>query len=283
MQDLQTLIDLLKKGRNLNICVLDFSGILNTPKTALEFESTIHAKSFCQLAKSTEIGGRICFRCKALANYKAAKFGKPFSGYCSFGLYEHALPVKIGDSVAAVVYVGNAVIDSGASRSRLLNICRIAGLCPDALLSEFENAEKVENAGELFKIAEIVADYLKILAENSPKESGKTHWLASAVRRYADETYTENVTLSEIGKIFCKNEKYIGRLFKREIGVSYNEYVLDKKIRKAERLLLETDEKIIEIALSCGFDNIPYFNRVFLKKNKISPKKFRKQLLRGEK
>ena len=276
MQSLQTLISLLQSGRKLHISVLDLSGILDYPLTSISFESEIHSKAFCRTAKITERGRRICMRCKALANTKAAESGCAFEGYCSWGLYEYALPVKIGDSVAAVVYVGNAVIDEKRSRERLMRTSRLAKISSDPLMRELENAERLESSEELSKIAEIVADYIKILAENSPKIKSETHWLATAMKRYADETFTENVTLSELAATYHKNSKYLGRLFKREIGVSYNEYVLEKRLRKAEKLLTETDEKIIDIALSCGFNNIPYFNRVFIKSNGVSPGQFRK-------
>ena len=118
MQKLQTLIDMLEKGRKIHISILDLSGILDLPATKLRFESAIHSVEFCRLAKSTEIGKRICFRCKALATSKAALKKEPFEGYCSWGLYEYALPVVIGENVAAVIYVGNAVIDKKRSEER---------------------------------------------------------------------------------------------------------------------------------------------------------------------
>ena len=275
MQNLQTLINLLERGRKLHISVLDLSGILDLPLTSLTFESTIHSKNFCSLAKTTEKGRRICFRCKALANSKAAEGGSAFEGYCSWGLYEYALPVKIGDTVAAVVYVGNAVIDENEAKKRLLRTARLGSLECDSLLAELENAERIENSDELAEIAEIVADYLRLAAESSPKTKKETHWLAAAMKRYADEAYTENLTLHELSATYQKNEKYLGRLFKREIGLSFSDYVLERRLKKAENLLKTTDEKIIEIALECGFNNISYFNRVFKEKNGISPSEYR--------
>lgn len=266
---------MLEKGRKLHISVLDLSGILDYPLTSISFESEIHSKAFCYTAKTTERGRRVCMRCKALANRKAAESGCAFEGYCSWGLYEYALPLKIGDSVAAVVYVGNAVIDEKESRDRLMRTSRLAKISSEPLMRELENAERLESSEELSKIAEIVADYIRILAENSPKTKSELHWLAAAMKRYADETYTENITLSELSTTYRKNEKYLGRLFKREIGVSYNEYVLEKRLKKAKKLLLESDDKIIDIALSCGFNTISYFNRVFKKENGVSPHVFR--------
>ena len=275
MQTLQSLITLLERGRKLHISVLDLSGILDLPLTRLTFESTIHSKAFCSAAKISERGRRICFRCKALANSKAAEGGCAFMGYCSWGLYEYALPVKIGDTVAAVVYVGNAVIDEEKSRERLLRTARLGSLECEALLSELENAERIESSGELGEIAEIVADYLRLAAESSPKPKKETHWLVAAMKRYADEQYTENLTLHELGATYQKNEKYLGRLFKKEIGVSFSDYVLAKRLKRAEKLLKTTEEKIIEIALECGFNSISYFNRIFKNKNGVSPQAFR--------
>ena len=111
MQNLQFLIDMLTKGRKLHISILDLSGILNTPSTKISFENVIHSKKFCNIAKSTERGYRLCLRCKKLANTKAVAHKKPFCGHCLYGLYEVAMPVIIGESVAAVVYVGNAITE----------------------------------------------------------------------------------------------------------------------------------------------------------------------------
>lgn len=275
MQSLQTLINLLEEGRKIHISVLDLSGILDLPLTSLNFESTIHSKNFCSLAKVSERGRRICFRCKALANRKAAEGGSAFEGYCSWGLYEYALPVRIGESVYAVVYVGNAVIDNEGARARLKRTARLASIDSAPLLSELENAEMLKSPEELKKIAEIVADYLILAAESSPKPKKETHWLAIAMKRHADEEYTENLTLHELSATYRKNEKYLGRLFKREIGESFGEYVLSKRLKKAEGLLKTTERKIIEIALECGFNSVSYFNRVFKNKYGLSPKEYR--------
>ena len=112
MQDLQFIIDMLSKNRKLHISILDVSGILTTPATKIELKNVIHSKKFCDIAKSTKKGYRICLYCKRLANEKAIVHKKPFCGHCIYGLCEAAVPVIIGGSVAAIVYVGNAVTDT---------------------------------------------------------------------------------------------------------------------------------------------------------------------------
>ena len=75
----------------------------------------------------------------------------------------------------------------------------------------------------------------------------------------------------------CKNAKYLGRIFKSEMGVIFCDYLLSLRLSKAEEMLRKTDAKIIDIALATGFNSISYFNRAFLKKHKITPGEFRRK------
>ena len=124
MQKLQILIEMLTKGRKLHISISDLSGILNTSSTKIDFQNVIHSKSFCNIAKSTEKGFRSCLHCKYLANAKAITSKKPFCGYCLYGIYEAAMPVIIDETVSAIVYVGNAIVDIDQTKNRIEKVCR---------------------------------------------------------------------------------------------------------------------------------------------------------------
>lgn len=274
MQDLQFLIDMLTKKRNLHISILDLSGILNTPSTKISFENVIHSKTFCNIAKSTEKGYRLCLRCKKLANTKAVTHKKPFCGHCLYGLYEAAMPIIIGETVAAVVYVGNAITDADQTYRIIDKACRYTKVDRHKLYEQTKECEYLTDAEELLKIAEIVCDYIKMLYAKEQKAPNSLHWLVSALKQYAERMYCSNPTLKDLSAVYHKNEKYMGRLFTKEMHTSFHEYCLLLKLQKAERLLLETNNKIIDIALECGFDNISYFNRTFKKQYGMSPSEY---------
>ena len=276
MQDLQTLIELLTYNRKLHISILDLSGILDTPLTKLRFENVIHSKTFCRIAKSTPSGKRACLRCKAIANAKAVGEKEEFYGYCIYGLYEYALPIVIGNSAAAIIYVGNAIIDEGRTRDRLERTVARTKVNADTLCEQLKNCEKIESVEDLKKVAETVRDHLLYLFENTPLMPKSEHWLIRAMKRYAKNTFPDTATLTELSKIYRKNEKYIGRLFLKTEGISFARYCINLKLSKAEELLDENDMPILDIALECGFNNISYFNRIFKEKHKISPKEYRK-------
>lgn len=97
------------------------------------------------------------------------------------------------------------------------------------------------------------------------------------VMKYIQEHYSEKITIEEIaGEVGCA-PSYFMRIFKKNIGMSFIEYLNDFRIDIGARLLKETSSSIMEVAMQVGFDNLSYFNRSFKKKYKISPGQFRKR------
>ena len=281
MQSLKTIIKLITKGCNLHISILDLVGILDSPMTEIPFENVIHSKEYCKIAKSTDRGYNACLRCKMLANTKAITTKKPFCGNCIYGLYEQAYPVIVNENVVAIIYVGNAVIDKDKTISLIKKTSGLTGINADELITEMENCEYEYSEEELFGIAEIISDYLKLLCNNKPQKPRNLNWLVSLMKRHADEMYCTGVSLKELAISCRKNEKYLGRLFKKEMGISFSEYCIGLRLEKAEAALLKSNDKIIDIALDCGFNNISYFNRVFRKKHNVSPGEYRELKLKN--
>ena len=234
MQPLQFLIDELSHGRNFHISVLDLSGIMDTPAAKLELGNIVHTKKYCAIAKGTPRGSRVCLRCKTLANAKAIEGKQPYGGHCIYGLYEIAYPVVVDENVCAIVYVGNAVVDKEKSVETIKRMCHKSKTDEEHLLSELENAEYIDSPEELFKIGELVADYLLFLDKNAPKQKHDMHWLVYLMKRHADEMYQTDLSLLEFAKTYQKNEKYIGRLFKQEVGRNSAYRVPRKEARRTK-------------------------------------------------
>ena len=276
MQKLQTLIDMLTRGRKIHISILDVSGVLNTDSTDIAFKNTIHSKTFCNIAKSTERGYKLCLACKKLANTRAINEKQCFSGMCLYGIYEAAVPVIIGGVVVAVVYVGNTVVDEAATGERLAIAAAYTGVDVKKLACCVSDCERLCDSSELFSIGEIVGDYLKMLYCAASKDSDRQHWIVSAMKRHAENEGASAPTVKELASIYHKNEKYMGRLFEREVGTSYTKYCLGLRLERAEAELRKSSKKIIDIAMECGFENVSYFNRAFKERYGVSPSEYRK-------
>ncbi len=282
MESLQFLIDELSCGRKFHISILDLSGILTTRTTKIKFKNIVHINDFCNIAKSTSIGYRVCQHCKMLANTRSIQEKKSFGGHCLHGLFEVANPVVIDDRVMAIVYVGNAMIDEQKSTQIINQVCKYTGVSSSKLCDELKKCEPISTPNELFKIANLVSDYMTVLYANASKQKTskpikKMNWLVSMMKNHADEMYRTEITLTELAETYQKNEKYMGRLFKKEMGVSFAEYKRQKRLELAESLILQSNDKIIDIAFECGFNNISYFNREFRSKHGCSPNEYRAQ------
>lgn len=94
--------------------------------------------------------------------------------------------------------------------------------------------------------------------------------------RYIDANYNEPLTLKGIADMFRLNPSYFSSKFKSVNGIGFKEYHNNVRIMHAEKLLLETDLSITEIALKCGYETSNYFGDAFRRIHSCSPAQFRR-------
>ncbi|SHH15930.1 PocR ligand-binding domain-containing protein [Clostridium grantii] len=95
---------------------------------------------------------------------------------------------------------------------------------------------------------------------------------------YIKENYGEKITLNNMASHCNISTSYFSKLFKREIGESFTDYVNKVKIDKAKELLQTTDIPIINISLNLAFDDCGYFIKIFKKSEGVTPAVYRKNL-----
>lgn len=94
---------------------------------------------------------------------------------------------------------------------------------------------------------------------------------------YIDENYKQKIELEDIAKIGGYNVNYTSQFFKRQLGVSFLEYVLRLRLREATVRLVNSNDAVAHIASSCGFADIKAFNVAFKKHFHTTPSEYRKQ------
>ncbi len=66
------------------------------------------------------------------------------------------------------------------------------------------------------------------------------------------------------------------RIFKQTMNRTPMQYIMRYRIMQSCRMLIDTNKKIAEIANETGFNNISYYNKVFLNIVGCTPKQYRK-------
>ncbi|WP_145412996.1 helix-turn-helix domain-containing protein [Paenibacillus xylanexedens] len=97
------------------------------------------------------------------------------------------------------------------------------------------------------------------------------------VKAYVRDHLNEEITLKKIADMLHFNCAYLGQKFKMQEKVSFNDYMLKERMKKAKQLLLSTDLRIYEIALEVGYRDIDWFYKKFKAYAGSSPNAYRRQ------
>lgn len=253
---LEAAIALLERGCGARISVCDLGG-LSALCGELTLAHRIHDAPFCAMAKSTARGLDRCMRCKSVANRLAAA-GVPFAGQCAFGLWEAAHPVTADGRLLGVVYAGNLRPEHLRPR---------AGKWSDAMRAEWAALPSAADCGSAAAdAAAMAAELLAIRAAQQAREAVPPPSMHPAVRlllQYADHGYAQPLTLTRLARLVHMDAKYLGRLFRAQVGESFSARLNAIRLAHARELLMRSNDTVLEIALACGFANVSYFNRLY--------------------
>jgi two-component system response regulator YesN len=89
-----------------------------------------------------------------------------------------------------------------------------------------------------------------------------------------DANIADGISLRGAAEKAGLTESTLSRQFSEINGISFKQYVVEKKIQRAIFLLQTTNRKMIDIALDSGFDSISGFYSAFRKKTGTTPNKF---------
>jgi len=92
-----------------------------------------------------------------------------------------------------------------------------------------------------------------------------------------EERYEDKWTVAHASSIVNVSEYHFCRTFKRITGKTFVEYVNLQRINAAERLLLETEAPVTDIAYRVGFGSVNYFSQLFKQYKRVSPSECRKR------
>ncbi len=95
------------------------------------------------------------------------------------------------------------------------------------------------------------------------------------VRSVLDEQYRDPPSIDELSTMVGLSGSRLAHLFREEVGMSIRSYVVERRLAMAAMLIVQTDERISQIAYSVGFGDVPNFNHSFKRRFAMSPGAYR--------
>lgn len=128
--------------------------------------------------------------------------------------------------------------------------------------------DRMETQGIIFQLLSRFIRYAK------PKYYSTDQRIRQAIH-HINTNISESFVLGELAEHACMSVDHFIRKFRKEIGCTPAQYIIQRKITKAQILLASTDLPIKDVASSIGCYDFSYFSRLFKKHTSLTPLKYR--------
>lgn len=236
-------------------------------------ESGGSLQEFCTLVHTSENCLKTCLASDKKAFFAAEKSGKTHVYTCPFGITEVMVPIRDGMKIEGYFFVSFGTRENERANAAR-KACAAVG-CPEekclaALRTMPQYNEKTLKAN---------LDFVELLAQHI----GGHHLLETAkpttgelIKRCIDNA-DRKITLAELGKTLHRSTVTLTQCFRKEFGMSIMDYVAERRLENACRMLAETTDTVEEVAFRCGYGSAEYFSRCFTKVYGIPPRLWAKR------
>jgi len=99
--------------------------------------------------------------------------------------------------------------------------------------------------------------------------------------QYMHDNFREDFSLAFLAGLIGVTPQHFCRIFRETLNMRPNDFLTERRLDEAKRLICERKKSLAEIAVLSGFRDASYFSTVFRKKEGVSPAEYRKKHSRG--
>jgi AraC-like DNA-binding protein len=152
------------------------------------------------------------------------------------------------------------------------------------IMAEMTRSEGFDNAISFLKLLDLLSKtkgrrYLTSLNFNAKTTLSFNHRIQIAYSHIIQNYTNSDFKMSHVAKKVQMSESAFSHFFQKQAFRSFSDFLIDLRLSKACKLLIESDKSVSEICYQSGFNNLANFNRLFKKYRAMPPSKFRKKHL----
>lgn len=150
--------------------------------------------------------------------------------------------------------------------------------CDDFLIELFrEISMHSENQAYIRHLINAAVSMLLERGQRIRSANGNSGYhIASSAVRIMHESFFEGITQNDVAARLNISPQYLSKVFRQTMQITFSSYLRSLRLRRAAKLLKETDKSVTEICFDCGFGNLSHFLRSFRAQNGSTPGEYRK-------
>ena len=123
-------------------------------------------------------------------------------------------------------------------------------------------------------LSELIEEY-QVLHKNQDTYSYSAAAYVNYAKEFLAENYNRKVKVNDLAERIGINRSYLAKSFKKMIGCSPQQFLVNLRMEKAVTMLKNTEFPINQIAAEVGYENPLTFSKIFKQRYGISPKNYR--------
>lgn len=134
----------------------------------------------------------------------------------------------------------------------------------------------IDNATQVKELQDLLEDVAMSVVNRINRYNKKNiNQILQKAMDYICENYTMSITLNELAEHTYVSTYYLSRMFKKELGKNFVEYLNEVRIDKAKELLKDNKYKTYEVAELVGIQDPHYFSKIFKKYVNMTPTEYK--------
>ncbi len=223
---------------------------------------------FCREMRGDEKFRARCVACDRAAFSASRKTDEPIIYACHAGLTEAVMRIRADGATAGYVMFGQVIPRESAFSTR----ARLAGQGP-ALVPAIEGMPEKDMAE--VRAAATILDALSVYLWSNKVVGAPDGDFVRMLDDFVDRHIAEKICAADICRFFGIGRTKLYRIAAERLGRGVGDYVRDRRVLYARRLLGETDLSVSEVATAAGFAEYNYFSRVFRDATGLTPRECR--------
>ena len=271
----------LKENKDYNIAIHLFPVRFKFVMDRL-IKFNIHNNPYCLAVKSNTEMWNKCV--KSQNKILCIKSSEPFFGMCHAGICEFVFPLISSETLGFISITGYCS-DLKKAAARINKIAENSCISGKQLLKQYKlsTTSELPDFDEMKALIDPIRQMIYRLDEltsvfhyDVDSFSNNEEFIVNQLINYLSRNFSAKLTLGSLSETCHCSKSTMSRIFKEHTGVTIMDYLLDVRMKEAERLLSDTVFSVQEIGEICGFSDANYFSYTFRKNSGMTPTEYRK-------